>query len=354
MKRMICWLLTGLTALSLCCAPAVTAPTEQIEGSFSPSAITAAPETPEPVVLTPAPTAAPRPTPTAAPTPTDTPVPTDAPTSTPAPTDTPAPTPEPRPLVEIVEEMAVYYARDGKKAMEKVASLLAEMAAADPDAAQKWTEIMDRWRTLDERIKVNHSVLPDGLPDTNELCIVVLGYQLNANGTMKDQLKNRLNVVVKSAKKYPNAWIVCTGGGTASKKKSATEAGQMAAYLKKKGVDKARIITEKRSQTTAQNARYTYDILQRDHPEIKYIAIVTGDYHVKVGVLLFEAEAILRAVPGAEPPFTIVSNAACKTSNKDLSPYFRAGGLIELAGNGKVAHALYYNKYDLKQWPPLS
>ena len=92
----------------------------------------------------------------------------------------------------------------------------------------------------------------------------------------------------------------------------------------------------------------------KEHPEIKYIAIVTGDYHVKVGVLLFEAEAILRAVPGAEPPFTIVSNAACKTSNKDLSPYFRAGGLIELAGNGKVAHALYYNKYDLKQWPPLS
>ena len=346
MKRILCLLLTETMLLSLCCcAPGDPAPKEQEAPPSEPLTVSAPEKTPSP-----APSFTLAPTATAAPTCT----PTPSPTATPEPTPTPAPTPKPRSVAAIVEEMAVYYARYGGKAEEKVASLLAEIEAFDPGTAQKWREIMDLWRALDERIEINKGVLPDGLPDTNELCIVVLGYQLNANGTMKDQLKNRLNVVVKSAKKYPNAWIVCTGGGTASKKKSATEAGQMAAYLKKKGVDKARIITEKRSQTTAQNARYTYDILQRDHPEIKYIAIVTGDYHVKVGVLLFEAEAILRAVPGAEPPFTIVSNAACKTSNKDLSPYFRAGGLIELAGNGKVAHALYYNKYDLKQWPPLS
>ena len=346
MKRILCLLLTGTMLLSLCCcAPGDPAPKEQDAPPSEPLTVSAPEKTP-----TPAPSVTLAPTATAAPTCT----PTPSPTATPEPTPTPAPTPKPRSVAAIVEEMAVYYARYGGKAEEKVASLLAEIEAFDPGTAQKWREIMDLWRALDERIEINKGVLPDGLPDTNELCIVVLGYQLNANGTMKDQLKNRLNVVVKSAKKYPNAWIVCTGGGTAAKKKSATEAGQMAAYLKKKGVDKARIITEKRSQTTAQNARYTYDILQRDHPEIKYIAIVTGDYHVKVGVLLFEAEAILRAAPGAEPPFTIVSNAACKTSNKDLSPYFRAGGLIELAGNGKVAHALYYNKYDLKQWPPLS
>ena len=346
MKRILCLLLTGIVLLSLCCcAPGDPVPAEQDAPASESLTVSAPEDTPTPTpnfTLPPAATAAPTCTPT------------PSPTATPEPTPTPAPTPKPRSVAAIVEEMAVYYARYGEKAEEKVASLLAEMEAFDPETAQKWREIMDLWGTLDERIEINKGVLPDGLPDTNELCIVALGYQLNANGSMKDQLKSRLNVVIKSAKKYPNAWIVCTGGGTASKKKSVTEAGQMATYLKKNGVDKARIITEKRSQTTAQNARYTYDILQRDHPEIKYIAIVTGDYHVKVGVLLFEAEAILRAAPGAEPPFTIVSNAACKTSNKDLSPYFRAGGLIELAGNGKVAHALYYNKYDLKQWPPLS
>ncbi len=257
-------------------------------------------------------------------------------------------------MVRIVEEMAVYYARYGEKAGEKVSALLREMEAAYPEEALKWTEIMDRWRTLRDRVKVQLKVLPDGLPDTDELCIVALGYQLNANGTMKDQLKERLKVVVRSAKKYPNAWVLCTGGGTASRKKSATEAGQMASYLAKNGVRKDRILTEKSSRTTAQNARFTLELLAREHPEVKYIAIVTGDYHIRVGVLLFEAEAVLRDDPGQEPRFTVIANAACKTKSGELSAYFQAGGLIELAGNGQAAHDLYYNTYDLKQWPPLS
>ena len=213
---------------------------------------------------------------------------------------------------------------------------------------------MDRWRTLEDRVTVNLGVLPDGLPDTDELCIVALGYSLNPDGSMKNQLKDRLRVVVKSAKKYPNAWIVCTGGGTASKKKSATEAGQMSSGLRKQGVAKKRILVEKASKTTAQNARLTLEMLQRDHPEITRIVIVSGDYHIRVGVLLFEAEAILRAEPGAAPSVTVISNAACKTGNSDLSALFQAGGLIELAGNGSAASQLYHNRYDLSKYPPLS
>ena len=76
----------------------------------------------------------------------------------------------------------------------------------------------------------------------------------------------------------------------------------MSSWLKKHGVQKDRILTEKKSLTTAQNARYTMDMLLRDHPNIKYIALVTGDYHVKAATLFFEAESILRAAPGAEPP----------------------------------------------------
>lgn len=53
-----------------------------------------------------------------------------------------------------------------------------------------------------------NDVLPDGLPDTDELCIVVLGFQLNPDGSMRDELINRLNVALRSAEKYPNAYIV--------------------------------------------------------------------------------------------------------------------------------------------------
>jgi len=334
MKRTMWVFLTGLAILPLCfCAPA--APASTVQAADAPPVVTAAA-----VILTAPPTVTPTPAPTATP----------VPTPTPAPTHTPEPTPEPRPCARIVEEMAVRYARDGEKAAEQVEDLLFEMEAAYPTEARKWADVMDRWRTLDDRITINRGVLPDDLPDTQELCIVVLGYQLNANGTMKDQLKDRLKVVVNSAKKYPNARIVCTGGGTAAKKKSVTEAGQMAEYLKKQGVSKDRIIVEDRSKTTAQNARYTCDILLEKYPEVKYVAIVTGDYHVRVGVLLFEAESILRSEPGSVPALTVISNAACKTSNRELSALFRAGGLVELAGNGTAAHQLYYDQYDLKQW----
>ena len=342
MKRTTCWLLVGTVLLSLCCcAPAVPASAE-LTPEQTPSAPTAA-------ALTPAPTAIPTPSPTPMPTPTATPVPTD----TPEPTPTPTPTPEPRLLVEIVEEMAVYYARDGEKALGKVEELLGEMAAAYPDDAQRWAKIMDRWRTLDERIAVNIGVLPDGLPDTDELCIVVLGYKLKSNGSMQNHLRDRLNVALKCAKKYPNAYVLCTGGGTASKKKSATEAGQMSSWLKKKGVSKQRVLVEKASRTTAQNARLSLEMLCRDHPEIKYIAIVSGDYHIKAATLFFEAEAILRTAPGDEPAITVIANAACRTSNQDQSARYRAGGLVELAGNSQAASDLTHDRYDMKKYPPL-
>ena len=84
---------------------------------------------------------------------------------------------------------------------------------------------------------------------------------------------------------------------------------------------------------------------------MKYLAIVSGDYHLKTGTLLFEAEAILRALPGEEPAYTVVAVAGCKTSKDDLSRLFQAGGLVELAGDGKTASKLYHDRYDLKKWP---
>ncbi|MBQ3651913.1 MAG: hypothetical protein II959_05680, partial [Clostridia bacterium] len=84
---------------------------------------------------------------------------------------------------------------------------------------------------------------------------------------------------------------------------------------------------------------------------VKYLAIVSGDYHLKTGTLLFEAEAILRALPGEEPAYTVVAVAGCKTSKGDMSSLFQAGGLVELAGDAKTASKLYHDRYDLKKWP---
>ena len=75
---------------------------------------------------------------------------------------------------------------------------------------------MTLWQTVNADLTIYENVLPDGLPNTDELCIVALGFQLNADGTMRDELIERLKVVLNSAEKYPNALIVCTGGGTAA------------------------------------------------------------------------------------------------------------------------------------------
>ena len=58
------------------------------------------------------------------------------------------------------------------------------------------------------------------------------------------ELADRLNVALASAEKYPNAYILCTGGGTASKNAKVTEAGQMAQWLTDRGISQERIITE--------------------------------------------------------------------------------------------------------------
>ena len=105
----------------------------------------------------------------------------------------------------------------------------------------------------------------------------------------------------------------------------------MSSWLKKNGVSKKRIITEKKSRSTVQNAQFTLDILLRDYPEIKYLAIVTSDYHIKSGALCFETEAILRAGPGEAPRFTVIAGAACKTSREEQSVQYRASCLVELA-----------------------
>ena len=203
---------------------------------------------------------------------------------------------------------------------------------------------MDLWETP---VTVNAS-LPDGLPEDDTLCLVVLGFQLNPDGTIRKELEERLKVALAASEKYPRAIIVCTGGGTAIKNPDATEAGRMAQWLEENGVDPSRIVAEDHSLTTAQNAIYTMDILTEKYPQAEQIAILSSDYHIATGVLLFGAEAILR-----DSPVRIVSNAAWQAPEGSLSKMFQAGALIELSRDTETAFEIYYETYDIHELPPL-
>lgn len=259
----------------------------------------------------------------------------------------------PADVQKLVEEIAVDYGTYGAEADERIDTLLNDLSKADPSAGKRFSKIMDIWQSPELGKDLNYDVLPDGLPDTDTLCIVVLGFQLNPDGTMKDELLERLKVALASAEKYPNAYIVCTGGGTASENAAASEAGEMSKWLAKNGIDQKRIIVEDNSITTAQNAIFTYDILTSLYPSVKQLAIVSSDYHIATGELLFEAEAITRANTPGNEKLEVISNAAYKAPSGTLSTMFQAGALIEIFGDVETAFEIYYDNYDIHALPPL-
>ena len=76
---------------------------------------------------------------------------------------------------------------------------------------------MDYWNYANNELQVNVDTLPDNLPDGDNLVLAVLGFELNDDGTMQDELIERLTVALNCAEQYPNAYVLCTGGGTAKK-----------------------------------------------------------------------------------------------------------------------------------------
>ena len=260
---------------------------------------------------------------------------------------------EARSTREIIEEMVVDYGSYGDGADRQVKALLKEMKASDKDAASRWERIMALWKSSNTALTINYDEPTADLPDTDELCFVVLGFQLNPDGSMREELLARLTVALRCTVRYPNALIVCTGGGTAAEDETATEAGRMAEWLIENGVDARRVIVEDKSLTTAQNAIYTFDILEKSYPQVKALVIVSSDYHIATGTLLFGAEAILRAERAGEETVNVVSNAAWKAPSGTLSTMFQAGALIELSGDVETAFEIYFDTYDIHELPPL-
>ena len=97
---------------------------------------------------------------------------------------------------------------------------------------------------------------------------------------------------------------------------------------------------------------FSLNILEENCPQVRQLAIVSSDYHIATGTLLFEAESILRT-GDAQDRFRVVSNAAYKAPSGSLSVMFQAGALIELAGDTDTAFEIYYDTYKIHDLPAL-
>ena len=230
------------------------------------------------------------------------------------------------------QQMLQYYLTHQEDAKTDIDRLLYEMGAIDASQADAWRSIMSSWSYAHSEMELNAGVLPDGLPEDNSLCIVVLGYALASDGEMQRELVGRLNVALASAEKYPNAYILCTGGGTAADNKKVTESGQMASWLRRKGIDDSRIIVENRSYSTSQNALYSYDILRNQYPQVKHLAMVTSDYHMSWGYMAFATKLALGTYVDLDPYMDIVSNAVYSTNSRKRNIHNEYDQIIKVAG----------------------
>ena len=194
---------------------------------------------------------------------------------------------------------------------------LNELEEVNPSLGKAYRNIMDTWMYSDTTMPINKGVLPDGLPDDNSLCIVTLGFQLDQKtGEMQPELIDRLNVTLASAEKYPNAYIVVTGGGTSPANPNNTEGGEMSKWLIKHGVDEKRIIVEDRAPTTVGNAIYTFELL-KGKPEVKSVAMISSASHIQRAIAIFETVFQLEAYKQGNDSIKILSNASCPVSRQE-------------------------------------
>lgn len=228
-------------------------------------------------------------------------------------------------LTPYIQRMIQYYLHYQSAADTEIETLLDYIQSEDPGQGALWRSIMDDWRRNNEEMPVYRDVLPDGLPGDDSLCIVILGYGLRDDGSMREELVDRLVVGLASALKYPNAWVCVTGGPTADDTED-TEAGQMAAWLIEKGLEPGRILVEDRALSTAENARNVCKLLRVNVPQVDSVAVVSSDYHIPWGMSMFTTETNCLSYYNGKT-IRVVGNAANTTGNTASTLYSQAWGI---------------------------
>lgn len=235
---------------------------------------------------------------------------------------------------DILQQMLNYYYHYQTAGETDVYRLLEQMRQIDAEKADLWQKIFEYWFYATDDLPKNETVAPDGLPQDDSLCIVVLGYQLASTGAMLPELKGRLELALQAAGKYPNAYILCSGGGTAADAPNSTEAGQMAYWLDKQGISSDRVIIESDSPHTIQNARFSLQILSEEYPQVRQLIIVSSDYHLTRSSTLFYAEALHTAAKAGTEPITIAACLGYEAGHEGIAedPLDQTAHLARLSG----------------------
>lgn len=224
-----------------------------------------------------------------------------------------------------------YYLHHQEKATDVIWDITRQMKQLDPKQGAVWEKIMFDWSWINSDMPIYEDTIPNDLPMDDSLCIVVMGFGLNADGSIRPELENRLKVALSFATQYPNAYVLVTGGQTGAVD-GVTEAGQMAAWLQKNGLPKNRIIQETQSLSTTANAVNSYKLLNRAYPKVDSIALVTSDYHVRQSCAMFAAVSNYQSGYKGGKTLELVGNAVCDTGLTENSLLTQAWGISLIMG----------------------
>jgi uncharacterized SAM-binding protein YcdF (DUF218 family) len=107
---------------------------------------------------------------------------------------------------------------------------------------------------------ISHAAPATAAKDFSNPAIVILGYGLNPDGTMRTILRRRVLTGLTVAQFFPQSPIIVTGGNPQN---GRTEAGQMRNMLRLLGVPDARIIVEDKANSTVQNAQFSVPLAEQ-------------------------------------------------------------------------------------------
>ena len=123
-----------------------------------------------------------------------------------------------------------------------------------------------RWKTAAGAIALAVAATLGGMSpaeaaskDFTKPAIVILGYGLNPDGTMRAILRRRVMTGLTVAQAFPQSPVIVTGGNPQN---GNTEAGQMRKMLLLLGFPDNRIIVEDKANSTVQNAQFSVPLAQ--------------------------------------------------------------------------------------------
>lgn len=110
--------------------------------------------------------------------------------------------------------------------------------------------------------------------DFSKPAIVILGYGLKPNGTMRPILYHRVLTGLAIAHSFPQSPVIVTGGNP---RNGRTEAAAMRNLLTILGLPRDRIIVEDRANSTVQNAQFSVPLAKE--ADTTGIILVTSSTH---------------------------------------------------------------------------